>query len=84
MASVRLSPQAGNGTTPFTTQTLLIQGCAAAYLITLQCSCGWWEDYPVDDVPHRVGDPATCYNRAHAETRISVTPCDRAVAAARG
>ena len=56
----------------------------ARYLITLQCSCGWWEDYPVDDVPHRVGDPATCYNRAHAETRISVTPCDRAVAAARG
>lgn len=55
----------------------------ARYLITLQCGCSWWEDYPVDAVPSRMGDPAVCYNPAHAEVRVEVAPHGPAVAAER-
>ena len=37
----------------------------ARYLITLQCGCSWWEEYGVEKVPARVGDPADCYARGH-------------------
>jgi hypothetical protein len=55
----------------------------ARYLITLQCGCSWWEDYPVEAVPPRVGDPASCYNPNHSDVRTRITPREMAVAADR-
>lgn len=43
----------------------------ARYLITLRCSCSWWEDYPVDHVPSRVGDLGVCFNPAHVHEAAS-------------
>jgi hypothetical protein len=37
----------------------------ARYRITLQCGCSWWEEYPVANVPSRLGAPAHCYNERH-------------------
>jgi hypothetical protein len=52
----------------------------ARYLITLQCSCSWWEDYPVDAVPSRVGDAARCYNPTHVPVHVTVKPHEHAMA----
>jgi hypothetical protein len=41
------------------------------YRITLTCGCTWWEDYAVDAVPSRVGDPAVCHEPTHAGAGVS-------------